>query len=83
VIEPVLKPQWWVSCSGMAAQACEAVRDGRLEVVPREFETTWFRRARSLPAALAALHLEGGTVRAWAVRLAARAAALPAALWNA
>jgi valyl-tRNA synthetase len=43
VIEPVLKPQWWVDCSGMAAEACAAVRDGRLEIVPKDFEATWFR----------------------------------------
>ena len=43
VIEPVLKPQWWVNCQEMAAEACEVVRDGRLEVLPKEFEPTWFR----------------------------------------
>ena len=45
VIEPVLKPQWWVACSGMAADACAAVRDGRLQIVPPDFEATWFRCA--------------------------------------
>jgi valyl-tRNA synthetase len=39
----VLKPQWWVNCQQMAADACDAVRDGRLEIIPREFEATWFR----------------------------------------
>ena len=43
VIEPVLKPQWWVNCQDMAAEGCAAVRDGRLEIIPREFEATWFR----------------------------------------
>lgn len=43
VIEPVLKPQWWVNCGDMAAEACAAVRDGRLEIIPSEFEATWFR----------------------------------------
>lgn len=43
VIEPVLKPQWWVSCEGMAADACAAVRDGRLQILPAEQESTWFR----------------------------------------
>ena len=42
VIEPVLKPQWWVDCQQMGADACAAVRDGRLEIIPREFEATWF-----------------------------------------
>lgn len=43
VIEPVLKPQWWVNCQGMAAEGCAAVRDGRLEIIPRDFEKTWFQ----------------------------------------
>lgn len=43
VIEPVLKPQWWVNCQQMAADGCAAVRDGRLEIIPKDFETTWFR----------------------------------------
>jgi len=43
VIEPVLKPQWWVDCQDMAAKACDVVRDGRLEIIPRDFEATWFR----------------------------------------
>ena len=43
VIEPVLKPQWWVSCKDMAERSCAAVRSGELEIVPREFEATWFR----------------------------------------
>ncbi|BDA49044.1 Valine-tRNA ligase [Coccomyxa sp. Obi] len=43
VIEPVLKPQWWVSCKGMADDACAAVRDGRITILPPEFKATWFR----------------------------------------
>lgn len=35
VIEPVLKPQWWVSCKDMAAASCQAVRDGSLEIIPK------------------------------------------------
>mmetsp|Transcript_39595 Transcript_39595/g.54985 ORF Transcript_39595/g.54985 Transcript_39595/m.54985 type:complete len:1218 (+) Transcript_39595:50-3703(+) len=43
VIEPLIKPQWWVNCGQMAADACEVVRDGRMEIVPRLFEANWFR----------------------------------------
>ena len=43
VIEPILKPQWWVDCKQMAADACAAARDGRLEIIPPEFNATWFR----------------------------------------
>lgn len=35
VIEPLLKPQWWVACGDMAARSCEAVRNGTLEVIPK------------------------------------------------
>ena len=43
VIEPILKPQWWVNCKEMAADACAAVNDGSLEIIPAEFKATWFR----------------------------------------
>jgi hypothetical protein len=43
IIEPLLKPQWWVDCKQMAADGCQAVRDGRIEIIPKEFESTWFR----------------------------------------
>ncbi|PNH02488.1 putative valine--tRNA ligase, cytoplasmic [Tetrabaena socialis] len=43
VIEPVLKPQWWVDCKDMAAASCTAVRDGTLEIIPKEMEAVWFR----------------------------------------
>lgn len=43
VIEPVLKPQWWVSCESMAEAACESVRDGSLTIIPSDFKDTWFR----------------------------------------
>ena len=28
IIEPMLKPQWWIDCSGMAKRATDAVRSG-------------------------------------------------------
>ena len=43
IIEPVLKPQWWVNCQGMAQDAIKAVQDGSLEIIPSEFEATWYR----------------------------------------
>jgi valyl-tRNA synthetase len=43
VIEPVLKPQWWVACGDMAADGCELVRSKELEIIPEEYEATWFR----------------------------------------
>ena len=43
VIEPVMKPQWWVSCASMAASAAEAARNGDLQILPPEQNATWFR----------------------------------------
>lgn len=43
VVEPMVKPQWFVNCSGMAKEACDAVRDGRLEIMPKQSEAEWFR----------------------------------------
>ncbi len=43
VIEPMLKPQWWVNCQQMAADACEAARSKELEILPPFMEPTWFR----------------------------------------
>lgn len=43
IIEPVLKPQWWVDCQGMAQDGIKAVQDGSLEIIPAEFEATWYR----------------------------------------
>lgn len=42
VIEPMLKPQWWVDCKDMAARACDAVRSGDLEIIPEFHKDTWF-----------------------------------------
>ena len=46
VIEPLMRPQWWVDCKGMAAASCAAVRDGDLKILPADGETTWFRCVR-------------------------------------
>ncbi|KAJ3368808.1 hypothetical protein GGF31_006095 [Allomyces arbusculus] len=43
VIEPRLKPQWWVNCKDMAAAALEAVRSGELEITPKASEKEWYR----------------------------------------
>ena len=39
----MLKPQWWVNCQQMAADACEAARTKDLEILPNFMEPTWFR----------------------------------------
>ncbi|KAJ3022150.1 hypothetical protein HKX48_006886 [Thoreauomyces humboldtii] len=43
VVEPMLKPQWWVNCKDMAKGAFDAVKSGRLEIVPQQSEREWYR----------------------------------------
>lgn len=43
IIEPMLKPQWYVDCKDMAARAVSAVREGDLIVTPEEHHATWYR----------------------------------------
>ncbi|KAH9252303.1 hypothetical protein BASA81_009756 [Batrachochytrium salamandrivorans] len=43
IIEPLLKPQWWVNCQDMAKDAMDAVRKGDLAIAPALSEREWFR----------------------------------------
>jgi valyl-tRNA synthetase len=43
IIEPMMKPQWWVKCQGMAEKAMKAVTDGELKIAPKVSEGDWFR----------------------------------------
>lgn len=43
IVEPIMKPQWWVDCKDMAKQASDAVKDGRISIVPSVSEKEWFR----------------------------------------
>ncbi|KAI8973293.1 valyl-tRNA synthetase [Mycotypha africana] len=43
IIEPLMKPQWWVKCKGMAEKAMQAVTDGKLKIAPKVSEGDWFR----------------------------------------
>ncbi|KAJ2663308.1 valine--tRNA ligase [Coemansia sp. RSA 1200] len=43
VIEPLMKPQWWVECKTLAEPAIQAVHDGELEIAPSRTEKDWFR----------------------------------------
>jgi len=40
-IEPLVSTQWFCDVSGMAAQALEVVRDGRLTLLPESWNKTW------------------------------------------
>ncbi|KAK5642775.1 hypothetical protein RI129_008942 [Pyrocoelia pectoralis] len=42
VVEPMLKPQWYVNCTDMAKNAVDAVRSGELKLIPEVHCKTWF-----------------------------------------
>ncbi|MBA2635655.1 MAG: valine--tRNA ligase, partial [Sphingomonas sp.] len=42
VIEPWLTDQWYVDAATLAKPAIEAARSGKIEIVPKSWEKTWF-----------------------------------------
>ncbi|GAA5850278.1 hypothetical protein JCM8547_001076 [Rhodosporidiobolus lusitaniae] len=42
-IESVMKPQWWVSCKGLADKAIERTKAGELKIKPAQSEGDWYR----------------------------------------
>ncbi|MAC33404.1 MULTISPECIES: valine--tRNA ligase [Idiomarina] len=47
-IEPHLTDQWYVRVAPMAKQATEAVEDGRIEFVPKQYENMYFSWMRDI-----------------------------------
>ncbi|KAH8675652.1 tRNA synthetases class I-domain-containing protein [Xylariales sp. PMI_506] len=43
VIEPLLKPQWWMRMKELAEPAIAAVKDGRIKIKPESAEKSYFR----------------------------------------
>ncbi|KAG2218972.1 hypothetical protein INT45_008396 [Circinella minor] len=43
IIEPIMKPQWWVNCKSMAEDAIKVVKNGELKIAPKVSEADWFR----------------------------------------
>lgn len=42
IIEPFLKPQWYIDCKDMANRSCEALRKGDLIIMPESHHKTWY-----------------------------------------
>lgn len=42
VVEPLIKPQWYVKCDEMAKNATEAVRSGELKITPEVHKKIWY-----------------------------------------
>eukprot|EP00540_Astrosyne_radiata_P000434 CAMPEP_0116849766 /NCGR_PEP_ID=MMETSP0418-20121206/15770_1 /TAXON_ID=1158023 /ORGANISM="Astrosyne radiata, Strain 13vi08-1A" /LENGTH=990 /DNA_ID=CAMNT_0004481555 /DNA_START=33 /DNA_END=3005 /DNA_ORIENTATION=+ len=43
ILEPMITPQWYVKCDGMAKRSTDAVRNGELKIIPDDHEKTWFQ----------------------------------------
>ncbi|PFX27275.1 valine--tRNA ligase-like [Stylophora pistillata] len=42
IVEPLIKPQWYVDCKEMADMAVKAVRNGDLKIIPSMHEKVWY-----------------------------------------
>jgi valyl-tRNA synthetase len=42
IIEPYLKPQWWMNCKELADKSVKAVREGELKILPEFHHQTWY-----------------------------------------
>ena len=42
IVEPLIKPQWYVKCKKMAEKATDAVKTKELKIIPEQFEKTWY-----------------------------------------
>ncbi|EFA81199.1 hypothetical protein PPL_06036 [Heterostelium album PN500] len=43
IIEPVLRPQWYVNCQQLGKQALELVESGKIQIVPLQYKDNWSR----------------------------------------
>ena len=43
IIQPMMKPQWWIAQKDMAAEAIKAVQSGKIKIIPKHSEEEYFR----------------------------------------
>ena len=43
IVEPIIRPQWWVDCKEMADRAIKAAKEKDLVLLPGYAEQTWYR----------------------------------------
>ena len=48
VIEPVLKPQWWVDCEKLKREVVRRTQAGELKIAPKQSESEWYRWLESI-----------------------------------
>ncbi|KAL6641285.1 hypothetical protein ACP70R_019466 [Stipagrostis hirtigluma subsp. patula] len=46
VVEPMMKPQWFVNCNTMAKEALDAVKSKKVEIIPAQYEQEWLENIR-------------------------------------
>lgn len=48
VIEPLLRPQWYIKCTEISQEMCRIVEEGELTIHPlKEFDSNWFQFMRN------------------------------------
>ncbi|KAI8632111.1 tRNA synthetases class I-domain-containing protein [Xylariaceae sp. FL1651] len=43
IIEPILKPQWWMRMKELAAPAIDVVKNGKIKILPESAERSYYR----------------------------------------
>eukprot|EP01128_Nolandella_sp_AFSM9_P007472 TRINITY_DN4101_c0_g1_i1.p1 TRINITY_DN4101_c0_g1~~TRINITY_DN4101_c0_g1_i1.p1 ORF type:complete len:538 (-),score=84.61 TRINITY_DN4101_c0_g1_i1:1837-3450(-) len=43
ILEPMVKPQWYVDCAPLAARSASLLREKQIEILPKEHEMSWYR----------------------------------------
>ncbi|KAF8337423.1 tRNA synthetases class I-domain-containing protein [Cantharellus anzutake] len=43
VVEPVMKPQWWVNCKPLAEEAIKRTKASEVRIAPKASENEWYR----------------------------------------
>jgi valyl-tRNA synthetase len=42
IVEPIVRPQWWMNCKDAAKRAIDAVKNGQLKLIPNSHDKIWF-----------------------------------------
>ncbi|KAK0259952.1 hypothetical protein LTR91_000497 [Friedmanniomyces endolithicus] len=70
VIEPVMKPQWWMHMKPLAEPAIQAVKSGKIKIQPANSENTYYRWMETIDDWCLSRQLWWGhQVPAWYVKL--------------
>ncbi|GAB7363834.1 hypothetical protein MBLNU230_g4399t1 [Neophaeotheca triangularis] len=70
IIEPVMKPQWWMHMKPLAEPAIEAVKNGSIKIQPQNAENTYYRWMENIDEWCLSRQLWWGhQVPAWFVKM--------------